>query len=277
MTGDSRAQADKAAAQAGVEIALIASPADARAASSLWAAVWPRPNGESTALPETARALAHAGNYVALARRGGEVVGAGLAFRGVDASGAHLHSHLAGVLPGLEGRHVGFALKLHQRAWALQEGIDRITWTFDPLVARNAYFNVTKLAADMTSYHVDFYGPIDDGLNAGGASDRALVTWRLEAPAVVAAASGIRPPAWPGTPTTVLEPDGDGYPTRRAPAHGELLELRLPPDIVALRAEDRACAEAWRDALRTAMVEAYGNGMRVVAVTVHGSYLVGAP
>jgi predicted GNAT superfamily acetyltransferase len=275
MTGDSRAQADKAAAQAGVDVALAATPADARAASALWAAVWPRTNGESNAMPETARALVHAGNYVSIARRGSEVVGASLAFRGQDAQGPYLHSHLAGVLPGLEGRHVGFALKLHQRAWALEQGLDRITWTFDPLVARNAYFNVSKLA-EVTSYHVDFYGPIDDDLNAGGASDRGLVTWRLDAPAVVSAASGIRPRAFAGEAVTVLVADASGSPVLSS-LIGQALQLQIPLDIVALRARDRACAEAWRGALRTAMVHAYGRGLRVAAVTHDGSYFLAAP
>src|SRR5579885_2009711 len=107
---DSAASSDKAAAEAGVEISVVESPADARDASALFGAVWPMTDGDSPARPEMIRALVHAGNYVSVARRGSSVVGAALAFRG---RGGTLHSHLAGVIPGLEGRHVGFALKLH--------------------------------------------------------------------------------------------------------------------------------------------------------------------
>ena len=67
---------------------------------------------------------------------------------------------------------VGFALKVHQRAWALARGVPAIVWTFDPLVARNAWFNLAKLAALPAAYLEDFYGPMTDAINAGMASDR---------------------------------------------------------------------------------------------------------
>ncbi|PJI52362.1 hypothetical protein CTI14_43535, partial [Methylobacterium radiotolerans] len=67
-----------------------------------------------------------------------------------------LHSHIAGVSGRMRGRSVGFALKVHQRAWALSEGLEEISWTFDPLISRNAHFNLVKLAAEPTSYHRNF-------------------------------------------------------------------------------------------------------------------------
>ncbi len=62
----------------------------------------------------------------------------------------------------MRGRSVGFALKVHQRAWALSEGLEEISWTFDPLISRNAHFNLVKLAAEPTSYHRNFYGHMAD-------------------------------------------------------------------------------------------------------------------
>ncbi len=70
----------------------------------------------------------------------------------------HLHSHMAAVLPQAADRGIGTALKLHQRAWALRHEIDRIVWTFDPLVRRNARLNLTKLGGVGVEYLVDFYG-----------------------------------------------------------------------------------------------------------------------
>ena len=65
-----------------------------------------------------------------------------------------------------------------------------MTWTFDPLVRRNAYFNTVKLAARPVEYLVDFYGEMTDEINAGQGSDRLLVEWPLLAPEVVSAAAG---------------------------------------------------------------------------------------
>src|ERR687886_297223 len=88
-----------------------------------------------------------------------------------------LHSHITGVAPTDAHRGIGFALKLHQRAWALARGVRLVVWTFDPLVARNAWFNLAKLGALPTAYLESFYGAMSDGINAGEESDRVLVDW----------------------------------------------------------------------------------------------------
>ena len=80
------------------------------------------------------------------------------------------------------GRGIGAAMKLHQRLWCLEHGITRMSWTFDPLIARNAYFNIgARLGALPSEYHPDFYGQMRDGVNAGHASDRVFVEWDLTA------------------------------------------------------------------------------------------------
>src|SRR6478752_4811786 len=138
---------------------------------------------------ELLRAFTKAGNYVGGAFDGDRLVGACVGFFHAPTEDA-LHSHIAGVLPGLGGRHVGFALKLHQRAWAMLRGVGEIAWTFDPLVSRNAYFNLVKLAARPTEYLPNFYGAMLDSINGDDDSDRLLVRWELRAPAVVAACAG---------------------------------------------------------------------------------------
>ena len=72
---------------------------------------------------------------------------------------------------------LGRTLKRHQRAWAAAHGLRCVTWTFDPLVRRNAWFNLGVLGARVHEYLVDFYGPIGDSINAGDESDRLLVVW----------------------------------------------------------------------------------------------------
>src|SRR4029453_7402172 len=96
------------------------------------------------------------------------------------------------------GRNLGYAIKVHQRAWAIERGLETITWTFDPPIRRNAWFNLAKLGALPTEYLVDFYGPIGDLLNGSDESDRLYLTWRLGAPLAAAACEG-EPAALPGT------------------------------------------------------------------------------
>ena len=98
--------------------------------------VWHR-EGDAVAM-EMLRALAHSGNCILAARSGTEMVGATVSFRGVHEGRPTLHSHITGIVPGSQLRGVGLALKLRQRAWALVNAIESVTWPFDPLVARNA-------------------------------------------------------------------------------------------------------------------------------------------
>ena len=95
---------------------------------------------------ELLRAFTKAGNYVGGAFDEGRLVGACVGFFHAPARGRAAQPHRRGRRGRWTGRHVGFALKLHQRAWALLRGVSEIAWTFDPLVSRNAYFNLVKLA-----------------------------------------------------------------------------------------------------------------------------------
>jgi len=182
--------AEQWAAKAGVRVELVTTEKAARQVASVLGAVWSGADPSLPVTPELSWALAHSGNYVSVVRAAGVPVAAAVAFRGADDEGVHLHSHIVGVRPDFQGNGIGFALKQDQRAWALAAGIPRLTWTFDPLVIRNAYFNVMKLGARLTRYYVDFYGTLADGINGGDESDRCLVTWWLAEPATVVAATG---------------------------------------------------------------------------------------
>jgi predicted GNAT superfamily acetyltransferase len=156
---------------------------------ALYDEIWRPEPGSRPVTVEFLRALAHSGNYVCGAFAGDELVGACAGFFASPA-GVAMHSHIAGVSDRVRGRHVGFALKLHQRAWALARGVELITWTFDPLISRNAYFNLGKLGACATEYLPDFYGAIDDGFNSGDDTDRLLVSWPLADAGVSRACQG---------------------------------------------------------------------------------------
>jgi predicted GNAT superfamily acetyltransferase len=266
---------------ADITLELVHSEHDARAAVGVLAEVWPRTGGKEPLPPELAWVFAHSGNYVALARQGDRAVGAAIGFRGEDEHGVLLHSHITGVVPDVQSHGVGYLLKQHQRDWAQQRGIDRVTWTFDPLVARNAYFNVVKLGARLTTYYVDFYGPMDDAINNGDETDRCLVTWRVNSPAAQAAAAGMFGAAdveaiRRSGAAEVLRPAGDGAPIV-TPAGGDLRLLQLPIDIVEVRRQDAEQARAWRLALREVLVAAFADGLEVVGVDRTGTYVLGRP
>jgi predicted GNAT superfamily acetyltransferase len=264
-----------------VTVSLVHSEPEARDAVHALAQIWPRQDGKEPLPPELAWVFAHSGNYVAIARTAGETVGAAIGFRGEDEDGVHLHSHIAGVLPQWQGSNVGYLLKQHQRTWAMQRGIDRITWTFDPLVARNAYFNVVKLGSHLTRYYVDFYGPMDDGINDGDETDRCLATWRLNGPAALVAAAGRFAPAdlaghRAAGAVDVLARSGSGAPELTSSTAPVRL-LQLPRDIVGMRRDDPQLARAWRLSLREAMTDAFRDGLEVVGVSRDSCYVVARP
>lgn len=88
-------------------------------------------------------------------------------------------SHQLGVLPGYRDKGIGFVLKRAQWQLVRNQGIDLITWTYDPLQSRNAYFNLSRLGAVCKTYIRDAYGVMRDGINIGLASDRFQVDWWL--------------------------------------------------------------------------------------------------
>jgi predicted GNAT superfamily acetyltransferase len=241
------------------ELGTVAELAEAEA---LFAATWPGQPPASTGL---LRAVSHGGGYVSGARDGdGPLLGAAMGFL-ADHHGPALHSHLAAVVPSARARGVGLALKLHQRDWARSRGLVAVTWTFDPIVRRNAWFNLSKLGAGIGGYLADFYGRMDDGVNDGDPTDRLLAVWdvRAEPPA---------PQAGEGAVTALQEVDGRPVPHAVPPDAG-LVAVATPPDVESLRRSDPALATRWRFAVRDALEPLVAKGT-VVGFTRAGSYLV---
>ncbi|TDD90388.1 GNAT family N-acetyltransferase [Actinomadura rubrisoli] len=244
-------------------------------AAALLARVW----GASVLRPQIdpglIRAFAHTGNYVAGAYAGAELAGVAVGFLAGD---GHLHSHMTGVLPAYRGLDAAFLLKQHQRSWALERRIGEIRWTCDPLVGRNAYFNLHKLGAAVVSYLPDFYGPMEDGINRGSPSDRLAVSWRLGSPRAVAAAAGDPAPV----PDALLqratvavarvreEPVALDMPGSGAPA----LLIAVPRDVEALRIADPELAARWRPVVREAMQAALAAGYTVTGISRDGHYVL---
>lgn len=115
----------------------------------------------------------------------GSMIGFLFGFPGRAADGRWKHcSHMAGALPTYRRRGVGEALKRYQREFVLRQGLDLITWTFDPLEGVNATLNFAKLGVVCRTYERDLYGSMTDELNQGLPSDRFEVEWWITSPRV---------------------------------------------------------------------------------------------
>ncbi|PTT21443.1 GNAT family N-acetyltransferase [Microbacterium sp. HMWF026] len=202
--------------------------------------------GERGTMPANIlRALEHAGNYVVGLYDGDEMIGASAAFFGPPAARS-LHSHITGIVDGHQGRGLGRLLKLHQRDWALERGVGRITWTFDPLIPRNAHFNLAVLGARVTEYLVNQYGEMDDEVNRGDESDRLMVSWALAEPAAP------------------------------QPQDAEITGVvAVPGDIEALRRSDPAAAAAWRVRVRDELRGHLASGRRIGGFDRRGYLITG--
>jgi predicted GNAT superfamily acetyltransferase len=269
------ALAERWSRSAGVQVAELHSLPELDTAERLYAAIWlPRANS----VPITAelmRALTKAGNYLAGAYDGATLVGSCLGFF-EEPDHRSMHSHIAGVLPAARGRNVGFALKAHQRAWALSRGMGTIAWTFDPLVRRNAYFNICKLAATPGEYLPNFYGDMDDGINGRGDTDRLLVRWVLSAPEVAAACAGRPRPIDAAAlrrdgAAVALDRTGDGRPVR-GNGRGAVVLAAVAEDIELLRTRDAGLAGEWQRALRDVLGGLLADGARVLGFDRAGWY-----
>jgi predicted GNAT superfamily acetyltransferase len=250
-----------AAVDIAVEIRSLESMADFTSAADALRSIWAPAGGEPPLLPEVMRAIAFSGGYVAGAFADAELVGASVGFIGVRDGELHLHSHISGVRATWQGRHVGLALKSHQRDWALARGIGHIEWTFDPLVRRNAFFNLAKLGAAVVGYEPDFYGPMDDAFNAGDFTDRGVVLWSLAK----------TPRTADENAPVILSADDKGGPLR-GEADGPALRAWIPEDIVAVRQSNQDTARAWRLALRETFGAAIRRGYAATAMTRDGWY-----
>ena len=185
-------------------------------------------------------------------------------------------SHMMGVLPGYRNLGIGFGLKRAQWQMVRNQGLDRITWTYDPLLSRNAYLNITRLGAVCNTYLRDAYGQMRDSLNIGLHSDRFQVDWWINTSRVkrrlsskprlaldlahfLPAGARIVNPTEP-MPDGWMQP-GDSGPDAIADVEGEnLLLLEIPPDFPALKEAKPQVALAWRLHTRAWFEELFQRG-----------------
>jgi predicted GNAT superfamily acetyltransferase len=198
--------------------------------------------------PNLLQAMVYSGSYLSGAFIGSKIVGAAFAFPATN-DGLHLHSHMTAVLPEFRDKGVGYALKLDQWNWAKKKNYSHLSWTFDPLVRRNAKLNIAKLGVDISDYFPNFYGDMPDALNAGDESDRLMVSWRTDVFAPIARELITNP-----------EPDD--------------ILIEIPEDIVAIRSKNQSESMKWRRQVREQFMTAFAKNGKVIGFSANNEYVV---
>jgi predicted GNAT superfamily acetyltransferase len=198
--------------------------------------------------PNLLQAMVHSGAYLSGAFIDNKIVGAAFAFPATN-GGLHLHSHMTAVLPEFRDKGVGYALKIDQWNWAKKKSYSHLSWTFDPLVRRNAKLNIAKLGVDISAYFPNFYGDMPDALNAGDESDRLMVSWRTEIDA-------------PKARELITKPETSD------------VLIEIPEDIVAIRSKNQSESMKWRRQVRKQFTAAFEKNGKVIGFSANNEYVV---
>jgi len=198
--------------------------------------------------PNLLQAMVHSGSYLSGAFIEGELVGAAFGFPATN-NGLYLHSHMTAVLDKFRDRGVGYALKIDQWHWAKRNNYSALSWTFDPLVRRNAKLNIVKLGVDISAYYPNFYGAMSDALNAGDESDRLMVLWS----------------------TDIDEPKAREIITNPKP--GDIL-IEIPEDIVSIRSKNQSESMKWRRLVREQFLAAFEKNGKLIGFSTNNEYVV---
>ncbi len=193
-------------------------------------------------------------------------------YEGSEAVISH-HSHMLGVLPEFRDRGIGFLLKRAQWQIVRKQGIERITWTYDPLQSRNAFLNISRIGAVCSVYLPNYYGEMSDQINAGYPSDRFQVDlWvntsrardrmsrnprrslelgdYFSAGAEIVNPTRLGPGGLPQLPDQAWSMGGLaetlGVEPPRVESHPPFYLVEIPPDIQEVRQADPDLALNWR-------------------------------
>jgi chorismate synthase len=232
----------------------ILDPDTIRLCEDLQMRIWGMSEREIVPLHQLVAAISAGGLVLGGFAPDGALVGFAYAVPGWRLGLPVWHSHMTGVLPTHQDSGLGFQLKCAQREGALAAGIAHIVWTYDPLQAGNARFNLGRLGAVASRYHEDYYGAMTDAINRGLPSDRFEVDWFLRSARVISRLAGApRAPLDLGCPRA-LAAAGPTSPPAPGRPHLDLdaprLLVEIPPNLATLKAEHPGLAASWREATR---------------------------
>ena len=230
-----------------IEIRLLGSVRDQSYAIRVFNQTWKSKNSTEIT-PNLMQAMVHSGAYLSGAFIDGVCVGASFAFPATN-GGVHLHSHMTAVLSEFRNKGIGFRLKIDQWHWAKKNGYTAITWTFDPLISRNARLNITKLGSEVVGYFPNFYGHMTDDLNAGDETDRLMVSWKL----------------------TENSPNINKLQSK--PQKNEIL-IKIPDDILLIRKQNKQKSMKWRLHVRKQFLSLLKQDGQIIGFSPKNEYIV---
>ena len=241
--------------------------AEMRAVEELQKEVWGEPDLDVVPLTQLVAAKASGGVVIGAFDRA-LLAGFAYGFVGYEEGRVTHHSHMLAVRPGYRSFNIGYLLKLAQRERVLEQGIERMTWTFDPLQSVNAYFNFSKLGVVSNQYFVNFYGEDAASFLHRNGTDRLWVTWLLTSRHVRERLDGPLPSFEMGNVSLLVELGTDRAPLRRRLNEGSSNEqavIEIPGDINDVGQNSSEIASQWREATRGAFTEAFAAGYLVEA------------
>ncbi|WP_404406381.1 GNAT family N-acetyltransferase [Jeotgalibacillus malaysiensis] len=205
-----------------------------------------------------------------------ELIGFCFGFPGYKNGKNYLISHMTGIREKYQNYGIGLQLKLIQREWAIKYGYEKIVWTFDPLEARNAYFNLIKLGAYVNTYYKSYYGEMTDKLNKGLPSDRFLAEWDIGSTSVTDAVNGVdKKEMSVGDYQQLLTFQEHGevpYPLEEKTIDNQKGYLvPVPANFQSLKRLNDEAAKAWRFKLRSVLSDALQKGYQVKGIVKNGT------
>ena len=219
----------------------------------------------------TDREIIPVNELITIQRNGGVVLGA---FNGQDRmlgfvfgfagiyEGQLIHcSRMLAVLPAYRNSDIGYKLKLAQRAAVRKQGINLITWTFDPLQSLNAYFNIAKLRVIIRKYYINLYGTSSSILSRGLETDRFLAEWHLGQKSEIRKQKSEI--CLPDASVNQTHRDKDGWLVCERPRLGlwdRRITVEIPADINTLKSVRPALARDWRKKTRTIFTHYFKQG-----------------
>jgi len=203
----------------------------------------------------------------------GEPIGFSLAFLAHDKANRekYLYSHMMGIVPEFQSRDFGFQLKMAQKKHALTENIQRIDWTYDALLTRNANLNIRKLGGKVRTFHQNLYGRVRSDLYGDVLTDRFIVSWNLTSAIPVAFPTDV-------TPITTVRESRPHLISSALTSGYDNLEFIVPLDHATMRKTDPTRARAWQDAVRAVSAQLLNGEYEITSFRINnsdesGSYL----